>query len=294
MVPAFSLLGKPFPTQSNFFLKIVYFRMEKEEIVKETGIAKKKSFRKANDSSTQFYRENHEKQTLKYVLKQKEKYNKLNRIHASIWDMFDILDKIVDESDPDTVLPQSQHAFQTAEAIRKDGHPDWFVLTGLIHDMGKILVHFGEPQWAVVGDTFPVGCRFSHRIVHYGFFHYNPDFGSIEKSRQFGIYKRDCGWDNVHFSWGHDEYMYQVLQQAKTSLPEEALYIIRYHSFYAGHKEDAYRYLMSSKDHKLKPWLKKFQPYDLYSKEAETVDVPKIKPYYEKLVKKYLPEILKW
>ena len=37
----------------------------------------------------------------------------------------------------------------------------WFVLVGLIHDLGKVLCLFGEPQWAVVGDTFPVGCAFS-------------------------------------------------------------------------------------------------------------------------------------
>src|SRR2546422_6255074 len=39
------------------------------------------------------------------------------------------------------------------------------VLTGLIHDLGKVLCLFGEPQWAVVGDTFPVGCAHSDTIV---------------------------------------------------------------------------------------------------------------------------------
>lgn len=36
-------------------------------------------------------------------------------------------------------------------------------------DLGKVLLHpsFGElPQWAVVGDTFPVGCAFDKSIVH--------------------------------------------------------------------------------------------------------------------------------
>ena len=31
------------------------------------------------------------------------------------------------------------------------------IATGLIHDLGKVLCKYGEPQWAVVGDTFPVG-----------------------------------------------------------------------------------------------------------------------------------------
>ena len=34
-------------------------------------------------------------------------------------------------------------------------HPQ---LTGLIHDIGKIMHLWGEPQWATVGDTFVVGC----------------------------------------------------------------------------------------------------------------------------------------
>lgn len=52
-----------------------------------------------------------------------------------------------------------QHALQCAEAIRSK-HPDkeWMMVVGLIHDLGKILgAKFQQPQWAVVGDTFPVG-----------------------------------------------------------------------------------------------------------------------------------------
>ena len=68
---------------------------------------------------------------------------------------------------------------RTAEAIRADGHPDWFVLTGFIHDMGKVLCLFGEPQWAVVGDTFPVGCAYADSIVFKDFFAANPDSPAI-------------------------------------------------------------------------------------------------------------------
>lgn len=35
----------------------------------------------------------------------------------------DMLDELVDESDPDVDFPNSFHAFQTAEGIRK-AHPD--------------------------------------------------------------------------------------------------------------------------------------------------------------------------
>ena len=41
-------------------------------------------------------------------------------------------------------------------------------------------------------------------------------------------------------------------------------------------------------------WVKAFNPYDLYSKSPVPPDVPAIKPYYEKLVSKYLPAKLRW
>lgn len=49
------------------------------------------------------------------------------------------LNELVDESDPDVDIPNIVHAFQTAERIRKDyPNEDWFHLTGLIHDAGKV------------------------------------------------------------------------------------------------------------------------------------------------------------
>ena len=51
--------------------------------------------------------------------------------------MAEYLNQLVDESDPDTDLTQIEHLLQTAEAIRKDGHPRWFVLAGFVHDLGK-------------------------------------------------------------------------------------------------------------------------------------------------------------
>ena len=91
------------------------------------------------------------------------------------WEALDYLNTLVDDSDPDIALPQLEHLLQTAEAIRADGHPDWLVLTGFIHDLGKVLCLFGEPQWAVVGDTFPVGCPYSPKVVYSEFFAANPD-----------------------------------------------------------------------------------------------------------------------
>lgn len=69
----------------------------------------------------------------------KEKYLKFNT-KTNFWTLFASLDNITDLSDPDTSLPNSIHALQTAEAIRRTKlYPDWMELCGLIHDMGKIL-----------------------------------------------------------------------------------------------------------------------------------------------------------
>lgn len=77
----------------------------------------------------------------------------------TIWEAMEKLNTLIDESDPDTSLSQIQHLLQAAEAMRRDGKPRWMQLTGLVHDLGKLLFFYGaEAQWDVVGDTFPIGC----------------------------------------------------------------------------------------------------------------------------------------
>lgn len=243
------------------------------------------------DTVREFYRLNHRYQTFDFVLGKEKEFLKFDKKEMPIWDAFDFLNTLVDDSDPDTALDQLQHLLQTSEAIRADGHPDWFVLTGLLHDMGKVLCLFGEPQWAVVGDTFPVGCKHSDKIVYPEYFVNNPDFHNPEFNTKYGVYEPNCGLDNVHLSWGHDEYLYQM---TKNHLPEEALYMIRYHSFYSQHREGAYDHLMSKHDHEMFKWVNKFNPYDLYSKAPVPPNVKELKPYYEDLMAKYLPSTFKF
>ncbi len=203
-----------------------------------------------------------------------------------IWQACLNLDELVDDSDPDTELTQIEHLLQTAEAARRDGRPDWFVLTGLIHDLGKVLCMFGEPQWAVVGDTFPLGCPFSDKIVHNELFSLNPDIEREEFQKPLGIYEKGVGLDQVTMSWGHDEYLYLV---CRDYLPKEAAYIIRYHSFYAAHQEGEYQELMNDEDKAMFHWVREFQPYDLYSKVDEPPDVEALETYYRNLIGKYFP-----
>lgn len=243
------------------------------------------------DSVKEFYRLNHQYQTCDFVQEKRADYLRFNKKEMPVWEAFDFLNELVDDSDPDTDLSQLQHLLQTSEAIRQDGHPDWMVLTGLMHDMGKVLCLFGEPQWGVVGDTFPVGCAYSDAVVYPEYFKANPDYNNPSYNTQLGIYEKGCGLRNVTMSWGHDEYVYQML---KDYLPEEGLYMLRFHSFYAWHREGAYGYLLDDHDRKMLEWVKLFNPYDLYSKNPAPPNWEELKPYYENLVKKYLPATLKF
>eukprot|EP00467_Chlorarachnion_reptans_P002344 CAMPEP_0114491658 /NCGR_PEP_ID=MMETSP0109-20121206/3128_1 /TAXON_ID=29199 /ORGANISM="Chlorarachnion reptans, Strain CCCM449" /LENGTH=307 /DNA_ID=CAMNT_0001668427 /DNA_START=120 /DNA_END=1043 /DNA_ORIENTATION=- len=224
-----------------------------------------------------FYRENHEKQTLEFVLKMEKKYANLGRMEMGVWEALELLDTFVDDSDPDTNLSQMQHALQTAEAVRKK-YPgeeyDWYHLTGLIHDMGKFLsCVYGEEQWCVVGDTFPTGCKHSKKIEFTEFFVKNPDTKKPELQTEVGVYQKGCGLDKLHMSYGHDEYLYQVCVQNKSKLPIQALYMIRYHSFYPWHNEGEYMQFCNKTDQNMLKWVKDFNQFDLYSKSDEPPNV---------------------
>jgi inositol oxygenase len=148
-----------------------------------------------------------------------------------------------------------------------------------------------EPQWAVVGDTFPLGCAFSEKIVFHEFFADNPDSRVPEYRSLCGIYEEGCGLNNVCMSWGHDEYLYRV---TRDYLPEEAQYMIRYHSFYPAHREQAYQHLMNDRDREMFRWVRRFNPFDLYSKSDNKPDPERLEPYYRELISDFFPAKIRW
>ncbi|XP_062990574.1 inositol oxygenase [Elgaria multicarinata webbii] len=238
----------------------------------------------------------HTNQTVEFVRKKNEEYGGCSLRRMTIMEALDLLDNVVDESDPDVDFPNSYHAYQTAEGIRK-AHPDkdWFHLVGLLHDMGKILALVGEPQWAVVGDTFPVGCKVQDSVVfRESTFHDNPDTKNPLYNTEYGIYQPHCGLQNVLMSWGHDEYMYKVMKHNKFTLPQEAFYMIRFHSFYPWHTGGDYMHLCDEEDLQMLPWVKEFNKFDLYTKSEDLPDPQELKPYYQSLIDKYCPGQLSW
>ena len=251
-----------------------------------------RDYEEASEQVLQTYKENHAHQTLAFVLHKEHQYIHHKRKQMSMWEVAQLMTEFIDESDPDTQQPQIVHALQVGESMKRDGLPEEWIIAGFIHDFGKVLFTFDEPQWAVVGDTFPVGCKFSDTIVYHEFFKNNPDFFDPRLNSLYGIYKPHCGLDNVHMSWGHDEYLYHVIKDS--NLPEEMKYAIRYHSFYPWHDKGAYKHLMNEKDYEMMEHVKTLNSYDLYTKVNEAMDIEALLPYYRDLLEKYFPETLWW
>jgi len=245
----------------------------------------------ATPGVAEFYRLNHENQTVDYVLEKEKQYFGLTRGSKSIWEAAEYLNTLVDDSDPDTDLTQIEHLLQTSEAMRRDGQPRWMILVGFVHDLGKCLCLYGEPQWGVVGDTFPVGCAWSDKIVFPEYFRNNADSANPLYQTEYGIYEPHCGLENVHMSFGHDGYIAEVM---KPYLCDEALYMLRFHSFYPWHSHGAYQHLANDKDRAMLEWVKKFNPYDLYSKGHTKPELKQLKSYYDDLFAEFLPDKLSW
>lgn len=268
---------------------------DKSEFDAEKDKTQFRQYEDACDRVKAFYKEQHEKQTVAFNLKARNDFKAKTRAEMTIWEAMEKLNTLIDESDPDTSLSQIEHLLQSAEAIRRDGKPRWMQLTGLIHDLGKLLFFYGaEGQWDVVGDTFPVGCGFDKRIIYPDTFANNPDSTNPIYSTKLGIYSPGCGMDNVMLSWGHDEYLYHIVKDQST-LPAEALAMIRYHSFYPWHSAGAYTELMDEHDEAMLEAVKAFNPYDLYSKSDEVPSIEVLKPYYLELIDEFFPnKVIKW
>ena len=251
----------------------------------------KRNYSTASENVRENYRLARKYQSVEHVYNLFNKYidDYSNKIEMTIPEALQKLNNFTDLSDPDMSLPNIYHCYQTAEKIREDGLPDYMQLVGLIHDLGKVLYLKGSDddgtsiscQYSLVGDTFIVGCPLPTVGIPY------PEFLTNEiYNDKYGIYYKGIGLDNCIISFGHDEYLYQVLKN--TDIPEDGLSMIRYHSLYAWHTYDQYSHLTSFEDIHRKKMVKLFNKYDLYSKENVTMDISLLEPYYLGLIEKYI------
>jgi inositol oxygenase len=267
-------------------------------------MTKLRQYETAPDHVREHYRRMRIHQTLTYNRRARERplEHKL-----TIREAMDLLGQCRDASDPDVDGSNLMHAYQTAERMRVAGEPEWMQFAGLIHDLGKIRMLFSEEdgqsmqvQWGISGDTWAVGCRLPDCLVYPEFNDLNPDNSDSHSiySEEMGVYCAGCGIRKLMFTWGHDEYMYRVLLQKRYDmfvngqdfpLPQKALDCIRLHSAYPWHEGGAYSWAEIPSDRPLKSLVRRFNSYDLYSKEDEMCDIELLKPYYEALMDKYLP-----
>jgi len=242
------------------------------------------------------YKLMHTNQTVEYGTQMRNKWLKFDKTKLTVMEAMEKLNDLVDESDPDADFPNVYHAYQTAEGIReKYPDRDWMQLTGFLHDLGKMMWFYGQPQWSTVGDIYPVGCKPESSVVYVeDTFDDCVDQKDERYNTKYGMYEPKCGLSKVMMSWGHDEYLYQVLKHNKTTLPDTALYMIRYHSFYPWHTGGDYTHLTTEQDDEMKKHVKEFSNFDLYTKNPNLPDIKELQGYYQKLIDKYIPGVLEW
>lgn len=262
------------------------------------------------DIVTRHYHLMRANQTLAFYERMREKYSfEQPRAILTIHEAFKQLENYVDSSDPDVDIPNIIHMFQTAEGIRKAGHPEWMQVVGLIHDMGKIMYLWGRDedgqngtatgqQWALGGDTWVVGARIPDCTVFPEFNQLNPDMADSRYNTDLGIYEPNCGLANLKFAYGHDEYLYHMVVANNALIPPEGLAMIRFHSLYPWHTGGAYRQFMNDHDKEMLDWVLEFNKFDLYTKDRAGIrpdEVPALWEYYNGLLDKYhLAGPLKW
>ena len=241
-----------------------------------------------------FYKEMHEKIDLEYTLTMRNKYSKYDKCKMSIKKALSMMDDFIDPSDPDLDVPNSIHAHQTAERIRKKYPQDKELqITGLIHDLGKVLFSYGEPSYNVVGDTYVLGCKFPETIVYPETMENNKDY---LKYNEKCIYEKNCGLENLIISFGHDEYLYGVLKHNKDlhKMSDRTLNMIRYHSLYPWHTGGSYDDFMGPGDEFILKDVLEFNSFDLYSKEDPIEITDSVKDYYNELLDEYFLGEMEW
>jgi inositol oxygenase len=237
-----------------------------------------------------FYARHNRDQTLARARALARHYAERRLGRATVWERFARLAGVRDESDAALEgMSQLGHALQTANAIRRDGRGEEWILLGLIHDLGKLLLEHGEQPEFVVGDIHPLGCAFSPRIQFAEFLQHNPDAGEPAFQTPCGIYASGCGLEQVTFAYGHDEYLYRVLGDA---LPHEVAWTIRHHSFQS--VADDYVQLMDERDLRLREsHMRPFARYDLYTKDPHDVSDAHLEEYREILERRF-PDPIDW
>ncbi len=215
------------------------------------GNSKKSDF----DASSKEIYKLHFEQSIETVETLKLKYNNPVLGEVSILEALKLLSQCVDPTD--NVLyctNQLIHTLQVVDGMEKDGINDSdMLIAALVHDLGKILLLFGEKPENVV-------CI--NRVI----------------DQDTGI----PGFDNHVFQWNHDEFVYSRL---KDYLPYHVSWLIRYHSIRIHECE---KFSDEKDKHLLYKYLIPFKKYDQGTKSMYFLPDKKIDDYQD-LLNQYFP-----
>jgi inositol oxygenase len=272
----------------------------------------------AEDEET--VRLNRARQTVDFADKQKRKMlSSSPRRFLRVWDALSLLKSLrLSSESQESVF---ENSLAVAELCRKQ-FPEarWLHLAGLLSNLGHVTVmkEFGsKPLWKVVGEAFPVGCKFSEDISYSHFFSSNPDRRKKVFKSLVGLYKRGCGLDKLRMSWGHSEYLCTVLEHhmakggntstststsaTSTStdkpsknkgLPKQAMFLLRYQKFYSlllpgQHYHD----FMTLEDEQNLQFLIEFNRIQFEASTSKPLRQDQVDmEYYKNLVEEYFPE----
>jgi hypothetical protein len=204
-------------------------------------------------------------------------------VRMSVWDAFDLISGFVDTSFGGPSTSPIHHAFQTAETLRCTGAADWLVVVGLIHDLGVVLSVLRpddgtapDSQWALTGETEVLA-------------------GPARPARPAPT--APTGLDACVVSFGHAEYLYQVLRRSPgVCLPELAFRVVRYHEL-AAFRDGRLLELEDAADRHARPVMRAFAAADNHRRPVVAISaasVAKLRDRYAALVETWLPEELRW
>ena len=200
--------------------------------------------------------ERHYAQTRDDVLALQEKYREPIFGRVPVADLLERLALCIDEMDADMgCASQLTHSLQVVEGMTADGIEDHdLLITGLIHDVGKVLLTVGEDPANVGGMLSPIG-----------------------------DYDDGVGLDRCVMQWNHDEFGYS---RFKDLVPDHVAWLIRYHSIHV----DQCERLMDERDRRYaRDYLPVFTRYDNGTKSVFRLPETRIDDYRD-LIEEYFPD----
>lgn len=243
-------------------------------------------------------------QTRAFVQQQMAKYGDFQHAALSVADACKMLLELA--GDHELELAESwllKYMLATAEAVREDGHPDWFQLAvflralgllflGWTDDNNAVLRSIAPREWLEENRTWVVGEPIPETLPF-------PELNALNANHNAPSTKQpageELGMDNATLPWTPDEYLFRVLMHNKTSLPAEALQSIRFWSLQSWYQQDHYNHLCTRQDLDTKEWLQTMCSYSSISDDAvNAVEPEKLLPYYLGVADKYLPAVLQW